>query len=170
MSHSKRNEKRNEEDDQPTKKHQRSSREASHLLEEGHVYIFYRSKADTEEVEDLQDVQRTLIVTIPQYVKDKHERTTTPAARLLILPKKKFPDVRSHDRFTCFVEETFQSMDDVRKYLRESHYSTRTRGERTNPKSALIAAGVYGFVAHDAHSHLVLALDESSEEQTSNGE
>jgi hypothetical protein len=38
----------------------------SDIREQGDVFFFYRPKVDTEEVEDLRDVQRFYMITAPE--------------------------------------------------------------------------------------------------------
>jgi hypothetical protein len=171
MSHQKRDNPEGGQQHPPSKRQERGNRgneeEEEQLLEQGHLYIFFRETVHAEEAEDTGDVKRLYFMTVPQEFKEKGGNR--PAGRVFALPKKKFPDVDSHERFACFVEATFQSLDDTKKYLQEEHYSTKTRGERVNPKATLVAAGAYGISYKGRASHFIMSLDESSSEQVEQG-
>src|SRR3546814_820581 len=160
MSQNKRSTPAESEPNPPSKR----QHEGEQLLERGYLYIFYRQKVDAEEAEDLSDVQRLYFITIPQSTSDS-QGGNRPAGRVFAIPKKLFPEVERHDKFSCIVDGTFQTLDDAKNYLKEAHYTTKTRGERVNLKATLVAAGAYGISYLRNRSHFIVALDQSSPEQ-----
>lgn len=120
------------------------------VLEQGDIFFLYRPRVDDEHPKGLDDVERFYMVLRPR---GGHH------VRLMIVGDKKLPDVNDHDRFWGFVEAVSDSGKDIEKGLREEHYDTKTRGERTRPAARPAGEGVYAFIQPDRDMHLVYALE-----------
>lgn len=80
--------------------------------------------------------------------------------RLLAVPKKRLP-TRGFEKFLTFVEEPSITVQDLKdRFLKSSHYMTKTRGERTDSAAQPIGEGVYALVKHptERSSHLAYHL------------
>jgi len=169
---SKRIEQEQESEAPPNKKHKASTDEVpplteaksseehadeAELLEQGHIHFFYRPKVETEEASSMADVKRLVLLLSPK--EGQH--------RLLQVPKKHLPDIKSHERTWAFVSKV-GPIDEVVSALGEEHYQTKTRGERTVPRARLLASGIYAIARHKEptskhrygnHTHLAYVLE-----------
>lgn len=132
--------------------------QASRFLEKGLIYFFYRPKVGLEEVHSLEEVQRLYMLLIPKETMKK-EDLEHRKHRMVLLTKKRLPDVHSHARYWGFVEETSEEMKAVRSELGEITYSTKTRGERKIEAARPAGRGFYGIIRHGNHTHLAYVLE-----------
>jgi hypothetical protein len=121
------------------------------ILEEGDIYFFYRPKVDEERAKSLEDVQRLLVVLRPWGV----ERL-----RLLVVGRKRLPEITEHERFWWFVDLVARTPEELRESLGERTYETKTRGVRTQPPARPAGEGVYVIARHDGHTHMAYELEQ----------
>lgn len=120
----------------------------SEVVEHGDIYFFYRPKVETEHPDGIDDVQRFHIVLRAQ---------GKPLFRLITIARKRLPDIGEHERTWGFVDMIAHSARNIEQALRERHYRTKTRGERTLPAARPVGEGVYAFVR--AGNKLFLAYE-----------
>lgn len=121
------------------------------VLESGNIYFCYRPKVEEESVQGRDDIQRFYIV-----LKPAGARTY----RMLTVGQKRLPDISQHGQQTWgFVDSVSDSPNEIEEALREHHYRTKTRGERTIPAARPAGEGVYDIVKHGSHTHLAYALE-----------
>lgn len=65
------------------------------------------------------------------------------------------------ERLWSIVERVGSLQRVLADQLESEHYTTKTRGERYQPGARAIAQGVYAFVRHDDHVHLVYRIDQT---------
>ncbi|GLC33015.1 hypothetical protein PLESTB_000380300 [Pleodorina starrii] len=66
--------------------------------------------------------------------------------RLIVVGKKRLPDPHRHERFFGFVDAVGDSVEQLAAGLGAKHYSTRTRGERTQPAARAAGRGTYSIM------------------------
>jgi hypothetical protein len=121
------------------------------VLERGNIYFVYRPRVEHAIAAGIEDVQRFFIVLSP------HGR---PRYRLLVIGRKKLPEVESHrDRSWGFVGKVSHRAEDIEDDLDALTYTTKTRGERHVAPARPAGEGVYALVRHDDHTHLAFALE-----------
>ncbi|MFE9690213.1 hypothetical protein [Micromonospora sp. NPDC005806] len=120
------------------------------LLEDGDIYFLYRPRVQEEHVDSLDEVQRLLVVMHPWH--GRH-------LRLLVVGRKRMPDISEHDRFWAFVDEVVDRPEQLHKTLQARRYRTGTRGEREQPPARPAAEGAYVLARHDDHTHLAYELE-----------
>jgi len=79
--------------------------------------------------------------------------------RVIVIPKKKLPDIGARERYWAVMEFASENMDELDKDLGEKHYATHTRGERVLHGARPAGEGVYAIVEHKGHTHLAYALE-----------
>jgi hypothetical protein len=119
-------------------------------LEAGHIYFFYRPRVEQERASGLRDVQRSYMVLHPRGKR---------VWRLIVIPRKRLPEVDSHEREWAFVETVGRSPEEVEVALDRQRYETKTRGERVRPEARPAGEGVYVLARHEDHTHLAYELD-----------
>lgn len=122
----------------------------SHILEQGKVYFFYRPKVSDEAVEEwipkgIEDVQRFYMVLKSD--QDAHYR-------LLIIGKKRLPVLKKHEKYWGVVDMVTTRKYELINALKESHYQTKTRGERVQPEVKECGEGRYYIVKHGKNTFL----------------
>jgi hypothetical protein len=122
----------------------------SRVAEQGDVFFFYRPRVDTDEVDDLRDVQRFFLVLKP----DRDRRY-----RRIVVGRKRLPDPRRHERQWAFVAEVADDPAELRDEVEGGVYETRTRGVRVQPPARPAGEGRYAIVEHDGHAHLAYVLE-----------
>ncbi len=120
------------------------------LLEDGDIYFLYRPRVEEEHVESLQEVQRLLVVLHPWH--GRH-------LRLLVVGRKRLPDIEVHDRFWAFVDAVVDRPQQLHEALQTRSYRTRTRDNRRQPPARPAAEGAYVIARHDDHTHLAYELE-----------
>ncbi|GAA2596131.1 hypothetical protein GCM10010399_28390 [Dactylosporangium fulvum] len=119
-------------------------------LEAGDLSFFYRPRVDDDLVASVDEVQRLLLVLRPW---------TGHAVRLLVVGRKRLPDVSAHERAWCFVDRVVARPKELREALDERRYMTKTRGERVQPPARPAGEGEYTIARHDDHTHFAYALE-----------
>jgi hypothetical protein len=124
------------------------------ILERGSIFFFYRPRvhAPGEEVRvhGLDDIARSYIVMHPR---------GKGLYRLIVVPRKRLPDVAKREREWAFVERVSRRPGEIEAELREERYGTKTRGARRIPSARPCGEGVYSMVRHEDHTHLTYALE-----------
>lgn len=133
-----------------------SREEKLQIVERGDIFFFYRPKVGTEEVSDIEDVQRFYMVTAPEEKEGKY--------RLFILGRKRLPEIvegksTSEERNWALNTLTTNNPEDIRKELLAAEYETETRGKRRMAAAAPAGEGKYSIVKHDNHTELAYALE-----------
>jgi hypothetical protein len=121
------------------------------ILEDGDIYLLYRPQVQDERVESLDEVQRLLVVLDPWRGRRR--------LRLLIIGRKRLPEIDAHDRFWGFVDEVADRPEQLHDALERRTYQTKTRGERTQPPARPAAEGAYVIARHGDHTHLAYRLE-----------
>jgi hypothetical protein len=133
----------------------------SNIIEKGIIYFFTRGRVGVEDVESIQDLQRTYFVLRPLPIGAKlgdGAIEDSKENRLFALPKKYFPKSRS-DRFMAFVEKSKVTMKELKEdVFKSSENETKTMGTRVTPSISPIGEGVYAVTETGNNSHLVYML------------
>lgn len=123
----------------------------SEVLEDGDIYFLYRPRVGEEHVASLTEVQRLLVVLHPWRGRRR--------LRLLVVGRKRLPEIDEHDRFWAFVDAVVSRPEELYDALRPHLYGTKTRGERYQPPARPTAEGAYCIARHDDHTHLAYQLE-----------
>jgi hypothetical protein len=125
--------------------------EKSDVLERGNIYFIYRPRVEQEEPKGVKDIERFYIVLSPEGKK---------VYRMIVVGQKVMPDIHAGgERNWGFVDMVTKNPNDIEKALQESHYQTKTRGERELPAARPAGEGVYAIVRHEGHTHLAYSLE-----------
>jgi hypothetical protein len=120
------------------------------IVERGNIYFLYRPKVQHQDAGGLDDIERFFMVLRPN---GEHR------FRLMVIGRKKLPDLDDHERNWGFVDRIFASAREIEAELEETHYRTKTRGERVRPATRPAGEGVY-VMAQDGRSlKLAYALE-----------
>ena len=127
----------------------------SKIIEQGDIFFFYRPKVDTEEVEDLGDVQRFYMITAP----DDNSKY-----RLFLIGQKQLPEIvegksTSEEKNWALNILTTSNPKDIQKELMPAEYTTQTRGKRRLAAAVPAGEGKYVIVKHDNHTELAYVLE-----------
>jgi hypothetical protein len=124
------------------------------MLEFGHIYFFYRPRVaalgEESWPQGLEDIARSYMVLDPK---------GREPFRLLVLPRKRLPNIARREREWAFVEAVSRTPDEIERELAEEVFETRTRGARMLPAARPAGEGVYTIVRHADHTHLAYALE-----------
>jgi len=113
----------------------------------GIMYFFSRPRVDVgDEPHSVGDIQRSFLVLRPVAGVETKPAKDSADCRVLILPKKKMPSASKHERFLTFVKEPKISVKDMSEQFESETYSTKTKGERTQPAALPIAEAVYALI------------------------
>lgn len=121
-------------------------------LERGNIYFFYRPRVEEEDPQGKSDLQRLYMLLNPN---------RSGRYRLIVIGQKHLPDPQKsgRQRQWAFVDRVRQSPREIRRYLEDETYSTKTRGERHLPAARAAGEGVYRILRHEDHTHLVYSLE-----------
>jgi Protein of unknown function (DUF2795) len=127
----------------------------SKIIEQGDIFFFYRPKVDTEEVEDLRDVQRFYMITALE---------DNTKYRLFLIGQKQLPEIvegksTSEERNWALNTLTTSNPKDIEKELMPAEYITETRGKRRLAAAVPAGEGKYVIVKHDNHTELAYLLE-----------
>jgi hypothetical protein len=125
-------------------------RHNSEVLERGNIFFLYRPRVDEEEPSGLGDVQRFFVVLRPE---------GAGKLRLLVVGRKRLPDVGQHERNWGFVALVTDSAETIEQGLRAEDYQTKTRGEQHQPAARPAGEGVYAITLKDGQMHLSYVLE-----------
>jgi hypothetical protein len=144
----------------------------SQIIEHGDIFFFYRPKVDTEEVEDIEDVQRFYMITSPENGdgrsseggKTKNKKNRQDIYRLFLVGQKQLPEIvegksTSKERNWALNTLTTSNPDDIHKELLAAEYTTETRGKRRIAAAAPAGEGKYSIVKHNGHTELAYLLE-----------
>jgi hypothetical protein len=133
-----------------TKQHERQTP----ALERGNIFFFYRPRVRPPGEDwipkGVNDIARSYIVLHPK---------GKAIYRLIVVPKKRLPDVNKHEREWGFVEKVSRKPGEIERELQQEIYETITRGERVVPAARPAGEGVYELVRHVDHTHIAYALE-----------
>ena len=116
------------------------------IVERGDISFFYRPVVQPAEALVLPSGVAAFFAVLSPAGGALHRR--------LRVGKKRMPTA-ARERFWARVERV-GSLDRVlADQLESAHYHTKTRGDRYQPGARAIAQGIYAFVHHDDHHHLV---------------
>ncbi|MEX0731742.1 MAG: hypothetical protein WED00_09030 [Aquisalimonadaceae bacterium] len=122
----------------------------ANVLEQGNIYFMYRPRVQQDGADDPSDVQRFYMALKP---KGKSNY------RLMVIGRKRLPDVREHERVWGFVDMVTDNPKEIEQELQEHAYETKTRGKRTVPAARPAGEGTYAIAQTDKQMHLVYALE-----------
>ena len=139
------------------KSKQRSSKRGpkQKIIEHGDIFFFYRPKIDTEEVKDIEDVQRFYMVTSPD---------NSDLYRVFLVGQKQLPEITegrsdSEERNWALNIATSSDPDEIRKEFLPVEYETETKGTRRIGTAVPVGEGKYSIVQHEGHSELAYILE-----------
>lgn len=127
----------------------RKDERKTEVIEKGDIFFLYRPEVEDEEPSGLGDVQRFHVVLRPEGGR----------LRLLVVGRKRLPDVEEHEREWGFVDKVTGSAEEIEEELREAEYETKTRGERHLPAARPAGEGVYAVTLEDGRMHLIYSLE-----------
>jgi hypothetical protein len=133
-----------------------SKEEKSKIVEHGDIFFFYRPKIGTDEVSNLEDIQRFYMITVPEAKDSKY--------RLFVVGRKQLPEIvegksTSEERNWALNTLTSNNAEDIRKELIAAEYETETRGKRRMAAATPAGEGKYSIVKHDNHTELAYVLE-----------
>ena len=128
---------------------------SSEIIEQGDIFFFYRPKVGTEEVQDLDDVQRFYMITVPE------ENTKY---RLFLIGQKQLPEIvegksTSEEKNWALNILTTSNPKDIENELMPAEYTTETRGKRRLAAAVPAGEGKYVIAKHDNHTELAYILE-----------
>ena len=121
----------------------------SFVLEEGSISFLYRPRVEEKHPDELDDVQRLLILLSP---------SNSSYERLIAVGRKRLPRSARRDRFWGFVDLVLTTYD-MNAALDAQVYGTQTRGVRHLPAARSFATGTYEVETHGPHSHLRWSIE-----------
>lgn len=120
------------------------------VLENGDIYFLYRPRVEEEQPRELEDVQRLHVVLTP-WGRERY--------RLLVIGRKRLPDVAERERLWGFVAEETDRPGELQDLVAGGEYGTATRGRRRQPADRPAGQGAYVIARHTDHTHLAYQLD-----------
>ncbi|HYO79327.1 MAG TPA: hypothetical protein VE010_22875 [Thermoanaerobaculia bacterium] len=117
---------------------------AAETLEQGAVTFLYRPRVEEYHAEELEDVQRLLVLLSPD---------GGAYQRAIAVGRKRLPSSARRERFWGFVDLVLTDYD-MHAALAAQVYGTKTRGLRHLPAARPFAHGTYELVTHGPHAHL----------------
>ncbi|GAB7344399.1 hypothetical protein MBLNU457_2253t2 [Dothideomycetes sp. NU457] len=141
---------------------ERADAQPRNVLEKGIIYFFTRGRVGVEDLNSVQDLQRSYFVLRPLSDGAKigdGKLEDTDNNRLLALPKKVWPK-SGKDRFMAFVEKGKTTIKDLKEeFFQGSEYSTKTTGVRQTPPVTTVGEGIYAITSiNGRESHLAYML------------
>ena len=103
---------------------QRLTKEIGTVIEHGDIFFLYRPKIDTEEVKDIESVQRFYMVISPD---------NSDIQRIFFMGQKQLPEIvegksTSEERNWALNVLTSSNPNEIRKEFLPAEYQTETRG------------------------------------------
>lgn len=138
--------------------------DSKRVLESGDIFFFYRPKIDTEEVHDIDDVQRFYMITCKDINNDENKNRNNNY-RLFLLGAKKMPEIverksGSEERNWALNILTTSNPDKIHnELLIPAEYTTKTRGKRRLSPAQPAGEGKYSIIRHDGHTELAYILE-----------
>ena len=121
----------------------------SAVMERGSISFLYRPRVGQVDPDQLDDIQRLLIVLEPD---------DGSLHRVIAIGRKRLPDPAKRERFWGFVDLVLYDRRDLEAALDAQMYKTRTRGIGHLPAARVAGTGSYELVEHDGHGHLEYTL------------
>lgn len=118
------------------------------ILEKGHIYFLYRPKVRVEEAESFDDVQRMFIILKP---------SDGGKCRLIIVGRKRLPDIGAKNRFWAFVDAVAGSVGEITRKFEAGEAGSSGNAKTSQPVRPA-GMGAYVIVEHNKHSHLAYSL------------
>jgi hypothetical protein len=137
------------------KPEQRLTKEIGTVIEHGDIFFLYRPKIDTEEVKDIESVQRFYMVISPD---------NSDIQRIFLIGQKQLPEIiegrpNSEERNWALNLLTSSNPNEIRKEFLPAEYQTETRGARRLAAAVPAGEGKYSIVQHEGHSELAYILE-----------
>ena len=125
------------------------------IVEHGDIFFFYRPKVGTEEVKDIENVQRFYMVTSPE---------NSNTNRIFLIGQKQLPEITegrssSEERNWALNIATSSDPEEIRKEFLPAEYETETRGTRRIGAAVPVGEGKYSIVEHEGHTELACILE-----------
>ena len=139
--------------------------DSERVIESGDIFFFYRPKIDTEEVHDIDDVQRFYMITCKDINDDDENKNRNKNYRLFLLGSKKMPEIverksGSEERNWALNILTTSNADKIHsELLIPAEYTTKTRGKRRLSPAQPAGEGKYSIIKHDGHTELAYILE-----------
>ena len=132
------------------------------IIEHGDLFFFHRSKIDSEEVKELEDVGRFCMVTTP--VQNQKTSAKSHLYRLFLLGQKHLPEIvegksTSRERNWALNVLTTSNPEDICQELMSAEYSMETRGKRRTKAATSAGEEKYSIVKLDNHTELAYILE-----------
>ncbi len=124
--------------------------QAEVAIEQGAVTFLYRPRVEEYHAEELENVQRLIILLSP---------VGSAFQRAIAIGRKRLPHSSRRDRFWGFVDLVLTHYD-MNAALGAQVYGTKTRGLRHLPAAQPFASGTYEIATHGTHAHLRWHIDE----------
>ena len=119
------------------------------IVESGSISFLYRPRVEELAPDDLDDIQRLLIVLEPD---------DDSVHRVIAIGRKRLPRAQQRERFWGFVDLVLYDRRDLEATLGAHTYGTKSRGLRHLPATRAAGEGSYLLERHDGHTHLVYRL------------
>ncbi|HJU59549.1 MAG TPA: hypothetical protein VJ583_07345 [Nitrososphaeraceae archaeon] len=136
------------------------------IIESGDIFFFYRPKIETEEVKDIEDVQRFYMVMSQDIStsKDNKNKNKDKNYRLFMLGRKKMPEIvkgesTSEERNWALNILSSSNPEEIHNELLSAEYSTKTKGKRRLAAAQPAGEGKYSIIKHDGHTELAYILE-----------
>ena len=113
-------------------------------LEHGSIAFYYRPRVDEQAPEEIDEVQRLLILLAP---------ANSSRERLIAIGRRRLPSSRLGARLWGYVDLVLDASD-MQAALGAQVYSAKTEGVRHTTAAVELARGSYELVWHQEHSHL----------------
>jgi len=131
------------------------------IIEHGDLFFFHRSKIDSEEVKELEDVGRFCMVTTPV---QNQKTSKSHLYRLFLLGQKHLPEIvegksTSRERNWALNVLTTSNPEDICQELMSAEYSMETRGKRRTKAATPAGEEKYSIVKLDNHTELAYILE-----------
>jgi len=156
--------------------HDETAGEAA-ILETGEVSFFYRPKVSVEEALTVDDVQRLFVILRPERVRPndsplvksiscgahndqeakKDDGSAFGKLRMIIIGKKKLPDVNSHEKCWGFVEHAVLDPKEIEQLLGGKTYDTAS-GTKLLQASRPLGEGTYTVVKKERQTYFAYVL------------
>jgi len=133
-----------------TVRQKQSANQDEEIVEKGDIFFFYRPRVEHMEAEGPEDIQRFYMVLKPE--------GGTPF-RVAVLGRKRLPDPDRHERIWGFIDRLAKRGEEIEADLKEQHYETKTRGERTLPAARPAGEGVYALIRRGRNLYLTYELE-----------
>src|SRR3981189_971395 len=133
-----------------TVRQKQSANQDEEIVEKGDIFFFYRPRVEHMEAEGPEDIQRFYMVLKPE--------GGTPF-RVAVLGRKRLPDPDHHERIWGFIDRLAKRGEEIEADLKEQHYETKTRGERTLPAARPAGEGVCALVSRGRNLYRAYYLE-----------